>query len=121
MARNPSTFALGVVLLAASCASPHAGQTAKSPATPRVAVAPRPPPPKVTAPMSGEPDAAALMEARLVQAACEKDIAEQTEARVKEMKAAVDASIKRWRESQPDCWEAARQEYQWRHEYELQN
>src|SRR2546430_1596157 len=74
-----------------------------------------------TLPMSGEPDAAALIEARLVQAACDKEIAEQTEARVKEMKAAVDASIKQWRDAQPECWEMAREEYQWRHEYEMQN
>jgi hypothetical protein len=56
--------------------------------------------------MPGEP-AAALSEARLVTSSCDnyQEVArKQAEARIKQMRAEVDAALRDWHESQPDCW-----------------
>jgi hypothetical protein len=69
--------------------------------------APLPPPPKITAPMAGEPASPALAEARLATATCEDmDRIEQTlaEARIRQMRKDLAASLAHWAESQPDCW-----------------
>jgi len=68
----------------------------------------------ITTPMKGEPSIAALSEARLVATSCEKASSEESDARVKEMRAAVDESFKDWHDSQPDCWEEMRQQERWR-------
>ena len=126
-----STVLLGVATVA-SCAAPSAGTSAaRSPGAPgngaasvpatqaervarhsRPAVAQRPPPPRTTTPMKGEPAGAAANDARLVATSCEKASTEQIETRVKEMRAAVDQSFKDWHDGQPDCWEQSRQEAQ---------
>jgi uncharacterized secreted protein with C-terminal beta-propeller domain len=64
--------------------------------------------------MKGEPTGAALAEARLVATTCEKASAEQIDARLKEMRAAVDASFKEWHDGQPECWAQDREEAEWR-------
>ncbi|MBX3187842.1 MAG: beta-propeller domain-containing protein [Labilithrix sp.] len=61
--------------------------------------------------MKGEPPAAALAEARLVATTCEAVKTEEIDARLREMRAAVDASFKEWHASQPDCWAADRAEH----------
>lgn len=79
------------------------------------AVAPLPPPPKITTPMAGEPAAAALAEARLASATCEDlDAVERSlaDARVKQMRSDLAESLKGWVESQPGCWE----QYRWQAE-----
>lgn len=74
---------------------------------------PRSPPPKVTAPMQGEPAAKTLAEAKLVASSCadqeriERDLAA---ARIQAMRREVDASFRRWAEAQPGCWE----QYRWK-------
>ncbi|MDB4937762.1 MAG: hypothetical protein JWP87_4734 [Labilithrix sp.] len=129
-------------LLAASCAAPQLATQAPPPATKRGAdpgktvtgplaketVAERiarkvrpappalPPPPVITTPMKGEPTGAALTEARLVATTCDKASTEQIDLRLKEMRAAVDASFKEWHDGQPDCWAQDRQEAQMRRE-----
>jgi hypothetical protein len=80
----------------------------------RPAVPERPPPPRVTSAMAGEPSAAALAEARLVATSCQEVSHQQIEARVKEMRATVDRSFKDWHDAQPDCWRQSREEYRWR-------
>ena len=77
-----------------------------------------PPPPIVTTPTKGEPAAASLKEARLEVSSCEAATLEDAEGRVRAMRAAVDASFKRWHEQQPGCWEAMREEYRGRKEAE---
>jgi hypothetical protein len=76
----------------------------------RPAVAQRPPPPRTTTPMKGEPAGVAASQARLVATSCEKASTDQIEARLKEMRAAVDQSFKEWHDGQPECWEQSRQE-----------
>jgi hypothetical protein len=125
-----STVLIGVATVA-SCASPSATtppvRNAGSAAAPgassvpgtqaervarhaRPAVAQRPPPPRTTTAMKGEPSGAAASEARLVATTCEKASAEQIETRIKEMRAAVDRSFKDWHDGQPDCWAQSREE-----------
>lgn len=83
-----------------------------NPPTPKP-VAERPPPPKVSAPMLGEPSVATLSEARLVESSCE-DVKiiekKRTDALVAKMKQDVDASFQRWSKQQPGCWEQYRYE-----------
>ncbi len=74
---------------------------------------PRPPPPTVTTPMTGEPSVAQLGEARLETSSCEdldaiekKRVASQ----IRQMRADVDAAYHDWAAEQPSCWE----EYRWR-------
>ena len=120
---------VATVALAASCApSPRAPATspaarpasstspalATPPGTPAARRAPppeRPPPPRVTAAMQGDPSSAALAEARLVTVSCEKATAAQIDARVREMRAAVDASFADWHREQPECWRQDREDY----------
>ncbi|CAN5864624.1 hypothetical protein BH11MYX4_BH11MYX4_21290 [soil metagenome] len=59
--------------------------------------------------MAGEPTGAALAQARLVATSCEKATGEEIEARLEAMRAAVDASFKRWHDAQPDCWRQDRE------------
>jgi hypothetical protein len=59
--------------------------------------------------MPGEPAGEALAEARLVASSCE-DRPEALEARIKQMRAEVNAELKRWHDAQPACW----------HEYRMQ-
>jgi len=122
-------------LLAASCATPGPGRVPRArDARSSGATAVRPPdaaskrrshelrpeyPERrpqlgVTTPMRGEPSGAALSEARLVASSCEKTASEDLEARLEEMRKAVDRSFKEWHDEQPACWEAMRQEYLWR-------
>ena len=68
--------------------------------------------------MTGEPTGAALREARLVATSCEKVSGEQIEARIKEMRAAVDAYFKGWHDAQPDCWQRDREDYEARKQAE---
>jgi hypothetical protein len=60
--------------------------------------------------MKGEPDGAALDEARLVTSSCNAYSTEQIAERVKEMRAEVDAAFKEWRDGQPDCRAQHREE-----------
>jgi hypothetical protein len=137
-----SSLVMGIVLVA-SCAAPGSGTTAPPragassgdrPAAAtdtraaagtaesgaarhhaRSAVPVRPPPPRITTAMPGEPSAGALAEARLVTTSCEDASSARTEAQVKEMRAAVDRSFKEWHDSQPGCWQQSREQYRWRH------
>jgi hypothetical protein len=84
----------------------------KTPAT----FAQRPPPPAATMAMKGEPSGKALSETRLVPTTCEAVSAEQIELRVKEMRAAVDASFKTWHDAQPGCWEQDREDFEFQRE-----
>lgn len=61
--------------------------------------------------MEGEPIAASLSEARLVASSCEDDKA-RLDARIAQMKAAVDAELARWRKAQPDCWKEYRRRWE---------
>jgi hypothetical protein len=128
-----SSVVLGVALVS-SCAAPspatpppRAAQSPRGAATgaaeraarkPRPVIAQRPPPPSITTPMKGEPTGAAASEARLVATSCEKASGEELEGRLKEMRAAVDASFKQWHAGQPDCWQQDREEYEWRKQEE---
>jgi hypothetical protein len=125
-------------LAASSCGSPPAGKTARNLAQPapgaasvptasaaraarkvRPSIPALPPPPVVKAPMQGEPSPVQLKEARLVSLTCEKASAEEADALVKEMRAAVDLAFKeQWHDEQPACWEADREAYRWRKEME---
>lgn len=60
--------------------------------------------------MTGEPTARELGEARLVSSSCEKLEADEIDAELKAMRAAVDASFKEWHDGQPACWEQMREE-----------
>jgi len=92
---------------------PTAGRpAARRPAT----FAQRPPPPGTTTAMKGEPTGRALAETRLVATTCEATSAEQIDLRVKEMRAAVDASFKSWHDGQPDCWQQDREEFEFQRE-----
>jgi hypothetical protein len=68
------------------------------------------PPPVVTEPMPGEPEAALLGQARLVESSCEDpgELARRTDALVKQMRAEVDATFQNWRASQQGCWQRYR-------------
>jgi hypothetical protein len=70
--------------------------------------------------MKGEPTGAALAEARLLATSCEKASAEQADARVKEMRSAVDQSFKEWHAAQPACWAQDRADYEWRKQMEAE-
>ena len=108
-----------VATLAAAC-MPGAGSAAgqargsslsKSSESARASEEPRPranPDPSVVlVPMQGEPDDAALKQARLVTTSC-KDLqreAEQEQTRMlDEMRRAIQAELEQWRAEQPDCW-----------------
>lgn len=54
--------------------------------------------------MKGEPAGRALTEARLVSTTCNKATEEEIEARLRVMRAAVDASFRDWHAAQPGCW-----------------
>ncbi len=84
----------------------------------RPAVARRPPPPVVSTPMKGDPDAKALAEARLQTQTCEKASREEIDARVRAMRAAVDVSFREWHDAQPQCWADDREQYLMRKEME---
>ncbi|MDB5218590.1 MAG: hypothetical protein JWO86_6517, partial [Myxococcaceae bacterium] len=139
-----STVLVATVATVASCASPSSTTGPRIPGSPsspspsnaatvpstqadrvarhaRPAVAQRPPPPRTTTAMKGEPSGAAASEARLVATTCEKASAEQIETRLQEMRAAVDLSFKEWHDGQPDCWEQSRQEARWRKAEEAMN
>jgi hypothetical protein len=105
------------LMLFASCAPELSAPALQSPSTPAPSASlppvverisgPRPPPATVTIPMTGEPAAAALSEARLVAASCEElDGQERARApaRIKRMRAHVDAAFRRWAAQQPECW-----------------
>ena len=64
--------------------------------------------------MKGEPTGGTLAEARLLATSCEKASTEQADARIKEMRAAVDQSFKEWHDGQPECWAQDRAEYAWK-------
>lgn len=65
--------------------------------------------------MKGEPSPATLAaETRLVASSCDAASIEAENATTIEMRAAVDASFKRWQEEQPACWEAMRQRHRFR-------
>jgi len=117
---------IAAIAVAASCtpaqnpaprvaqASPLASAAAKAPLVlaSKPPSPPRPPPPSITTPMAGEPQAKALGEARLIASSCEdfnKYAKQLAEARIQQMKQAVDASFRQWQESQPGCWE----QYRW--------
>ena len=104
--RAPSPSGTGAAVAAA--VTPKRPQHKPAPAYPE-----RHPQPGITTPMQGEPNDAALSQARLVTSTCENASNEEIEARVKEMRAAVDRSFKQWHDDQPACWEAMRQEYLW--------
>ena len=72
----------------------------------------------ITTPLPGEPVGSAANESRLIASSCEKADAEDIEARLKEMRAAVDASFKDWHDYQPTCWAEMREEYRMRKEAE---
>src|SRR6185503_7032762 len=98
-------------------AAPSAIASAPPPDSAPPAPAPRPPPPAITAPMPGEPAAVALGEARLITSSCDtfQEVArQQAEARLKQMRAEVDASFRSWHDAQPGCWE----EFRWKLEEE---
>jgi hypothetical protein len=134
--RAAALFVLSGLAAVASCAAPSG-----SPVTPRAAAAEgpaaaadagapapaarpvhivrpaipgRPPPPRITTAMKGEPTGASLAEARLVTTTCEKASAEQAEPRIKEMRAALARSFKEWHDAQPGCWADDRAEYELR-------
>ena len=125
---------LPILVLLASCAGPSVGTThvTKTPtpsstaeeahAAARHKVLPtwpeRSPPAAVTTPRQGDPSPDALKAARLQQSSCEQATAEDVETRIKEMRAAVDASFKEWHDEQPACWEADRERYRLRKEAE---
>ena len=76
-------------------------------------LAPRPPPPAISAPMTGEPEAATLSEARLVPSSCNDFQGRRkavVDARVKAMRARMAESYKTWHDAQPSCWEENRRE-----------
>jgi hypothetical protein len=143
MAIRPSTLAFGLLLggvAATSCASPAARELRRAapiarapsaepapspplaPARParkaRPAIPSRPPPAAVKTPMKGEPAIASLNEARLTTSSCESAAQEDADARVREMRAAVDLSFKQWHDAQPDCWRQMQEEYRWRKQQE---
>src|SRR2546428_153907 len=60
----------------------------------------------ITAPMSGEPAASDLEQARLVSTTCEKISTEEADRALNEMRAAVAAAFDRWVKEQPACWAA---------------
>lgn len=98
-------------IAAASVAPAPSSTSARPPRRPPVAWPERAPELGIVTPRAGEPTLAAVAEARLVAAGtCEKAAAEQVEAQVKAMRAAVDASFKDWHEAQPQCWEDMREE-----------
>ena len=68
--------------------------------------------------MDGEPKLASLRETRLQATSCEAATAEDADARVKEMRAAVDLAFKDWHDAQPECWRQMREEYRLRKEAE---
>src|SRR3954462_5300266 len=76
---------------APKAASPELSERAARKA--RAPIPQRPAPPVVTTAMKGEPTGAAMSEARLVATSCEQASNEDLEARLKEMRAAVDASF----------------------------
>lgn len=78
----------------------------------------RPPPPVVSTPMKGDPDASALTEARLSSQSCEKASREEIDAQVRAMRAAVEASFREWHDAQPQCWQDDRDQYRMRKEME---
>src|SRR5262249_42284204 len=63
----------------------------------------RPPVPVIATAMPGEPDASAIRTVRLDASSCENQKA-ATQARIKRMRAEVDAEFKRWHDAQPACW-----------------
>lgn len=76
----------------------------------------------LTTPMKGEPSSAVLAtEARLVSTTCDKATNEEIDARVRQMRAAVDVSFKEWHDQQPSCWAQMREEYILRREAEKRN
>lgn len=128
---SPTTVSLLAVLLAhASCAPAPAPEPRTPPprqpqqqaastiaSTIAVGAAPLPPspvrpaPPVVVTPMPGEPAPSLLREARLVASSCKEDKA-RVDARVAQMRAAVDAELERWRAEQPGCWAEYRRRWE---------
>ncbi len=120
--RPPATSSAGPPVapeaLAAGPGSPATTAAARRVRAPRPAYPERPPALGITTPMKGDPSGAVLAEARLVATTCESATTEEFEARVKEMRARVDASFKDWHDAQPDCWEEMREEHRARKERE---
>jgi len=61
--------------------------------------------------MPGDPPETGLGEARLIASSCEnfqETARKMADARIKQMRAEVDASFQSWREAQPDCWAESR-------------
>jgi hypothetical protein len=126
-----TSLLIGAGLLAAGCGSgqkpqaspPGRAQSATGGAVAkrtRPAYPERPAPAAITTPMAGEPASSAMREARLVPMTCDKASAEEIEAELREMRAAVDRSFKEWHDEQPSCWEQDREQYLWRKEMERQ-
>ncbi|MBI5532837.1 MAG: beta-propeller domain-containing protein [Deltaproteobacteria bacterium] len=87
-------------------APPRAGAHTAHAATPE-----RPPPPRITTPMQGEPDAPVLAEARLVSSGCldlKKEQQRLVQERIQQMRAEIDAQFKVWLDAQPGCWQEYR-------------
>jgi hypothetical protein len=85
---------------------------------PRPAFPERKPELGITTPMKGDPAPSALAEARLQPTTCDQAAAEDVEPLVREMREAVNESIKDWVAEQPECWRQMREEYKWRKEEE---
>ncbi|MEO6573128.1 MAG: beta-propeller domain-containing protein, partial [Polyangiaceae bacterium] len=106
----PLAATLFVTLVGAACTPSHTTSGAP-PATqraatgdPRVPVqASRPPVLITTTAMAGEPAPASLSEARLTPSSCEAHES-VVKARIKKMRAEVDAEFQRWHDEQPACW-----------------
>lgn len=138
---GPSALALAVVLVS-SCHPASTPATPATPAAPRetasAAVPPsalptgalvqrhtpkrtfaqRPAPPVITTAMKGDPEGAALAQARLVTSSCAQATNEEIDAHLAEMRAAVDRAFKEWHDGQPECWAQDREDYRIRRELE---
>ena len=68
----------------------------------------------ITTPMKGDPTPAALAESRLQPTTCDQAAADDVEPLLREMREAVNESIKEWVAEQPECWRQMREEYTWR-------
>jgi hypothetical protein len=139
MSRSPKLLSAFIpILLAASCAPSASQKAAQSTASAGTATAvdgttgpmplphaahtfaTRPPPATISTPRAGDPSGRALAEARLEPTTCEAATSAEIEQRVREMRAAVDASFQEWHDAQPGCWEEDRERYRMRKEMEAE-
>ena len=109
LVRAAAAFALAV-LGATSCvrgleihpkvaSSPTTEPAGTTPAVAAAATDPPGPPPRITTPMAGDPDDAALMDARLVTQACtvnEEARSQLVQKRIDDMRADVDQTFRSW-------------------------